>query len=91
MIVSIRRTALLKRAIPMNRLLTLRKRLFAVLWSLLLVAVTAVPALAQAEEENVAKESWVLSYFLVALGIALGMVAICRMGKRKKDFRQIEY
>ncbi len=75
----------------MIRLLSPRKSLAFVISSVLVVALTAVPVFAKADEEVAAKESWVLGYSLVVLGVALAMVAICRMGKRSKDFRQIEF
>jgi hypothetical protein len=33
------------------------------------------------------KGSWVLSYALVILGIALGLMAVCRPGNRTKDVK----
>lgn len=57
-------------------------------WMFLLMAVA--PALAQVEPEAPPEKSWVLSYFLVGLGVTLGLVSVCRMSKRQKEVRKPE-
>ena len=51
---------------------------------------TAMPAAAQVESEEEAPKSYVMSYFAVGLGIGLGLVAVCRSSKRRKDVRKPE-
>lgn len=46
-------------------------------------------AQAAAEEEELPK-SYVASYFIVGLGIALGLVAVCRASGRRKEVRKPE-
>lgn len=57
-------------------------------WMLLLA--TAAPTLAQVQAEEPPEKSWVLSYFLVGLGVTLGLVSVCRMSKRQKEVRKPE-
>ena len=52
--------------------------------------VTVAPCLAQATGEEPEVKSYVTSYFLVGLGIALGLVAICRPSKRRKEVKRPE-
>lgn len=49
----------------------------------------ALPAWAQEAEEEPEK-GYVMSYFIVGLGIALGLVAVCRPAKRAKRVRKPE-
>jgi len=59
-----------------------------VLQSLLIATALAVPAFAQADsdkEEPV--KSYVMPYFIVGAGIALGLVAVCRASNRSKVVR----
>lgn len=46
-----------------------------------------LPAWAAPEESSGPKASWILAYLLVVLGIALGLIAICRPGKRSKEIK----
>ncbi len=46
------------------------------------------PCLAQAEAEEEAGKSYVMSYFIVGAGIGLGLVAICRSSTRRKEVRK---
>ncbi len=67
------------------------RMVFIHLTSILLCLITTVPCLAQAAaEEGSDGKSYVSSYFVVGLGIALGLVAICRPGKRNKEVRRPE-
>ena len=50
----------------------------------------SMPALAQIKPEEKPEKSYVLSYFIVGLGIALGLVAVCRPSKRSKNVRRSE-
>jgi|GEM_PF-4748951 len=50
---------------------------------------SALPAWAQKPEEEPEK-GYVMSYFIVGLGIALGLVAVCRPSKRSKNVRKPE-
>lgn len=61
-----------------------------VIQSLLFALVFAAPCLAQAEPEPEEPKSYVMPYFVVGGGIALGLVAICRPGKRSKTVRAPE-
>ena len=48
-------------------------------------------ALAQASEEKGSKEKWVLAYFLVIMGLSLGMLVVCRSSRRKDRARPERY
>ena len=48
-------------------------------------------ALAQASEEKGSKEKWVLSYFLVIMGVSLGMLVVCRSSRRKDRAKPESY
>ena len=56
----------------------------------LCTAIWPLVAWAQEEEEKATQESWTLSYVLVFLGIALGLVLVCRPGRRHKEIRVVE-
>lgn len=47
-------------------------------------------ALAQEADEAVVKENWSLSYLAVVLLIALGLIGVCRPGRRLKEIREEE-
>lgn len=57
--------------------------------SCLICLLSAAPVLAQTAEEE-APKSYVMPYFIVGLGIALGLVAVCRPSKRAKNVRRPE-
>lgn len=64
---------------------------YTFLTSTFISLVAAMPALAQAAaEESEAPKSYVMSYFAVGLGIALGLVAVCRGSSRRKEVRKPE-
>jgi hypothetical protein len=42
-------------------------------------------ALAKEEPEKPAQNNWVLAYTLVILGVALGLMILCRPGRRSKE------
>jgi hypothetical protein len=49
----------------------------------------SLPCAAQVTGDDEPQEkNYVLSYFVVGLGIALGVVAICRPSKRRKEVGQ---
>ena len=50
---------------------------------------SALPAWAQEAEEEPEK-GYVMSYFIVGLGITLGLVAVCRPANRAKNVRKPE-
>jgi hypothetical protein len=61
--------------------------------ALLVTLVNVTAALAQqkpAEAPPADKGSWVLSYALVILAVALGLMAVCRPGSRTKDVKITE-
>lgn len=49
---------------------------------------SSMPAFAQAAAEEEPEKSYVMSYFAVGLGIALGLVAVCRNSSRRKEVRK---
>ena len=51
---------------------------------------TSVPAWAQITAEEPPPKSYVMPYFIVGLGIVLGLVAVCRTSKRDKNVRRPE-
>ncbi len=57
-------------------------------------AATAGVAWARRAEEAQAAEpsakSWIMAYALVILGVVLGLVVLCRPGRRKKGLSQSE-
>ena len=78
----------------MNQLRGLFKRIAILTSTLAIWAAWAEPVLAQAKDEaNQAKSAswtvWVIPYALVLLGIGLGLMVVCRMGKRQKSIRQL--
>jgi len=48
-------------------------------------------ALAQASEKQGNQENWVFAYFLVIMGVALGMLVVCRSSRRKDRARPETY
>lgn len=58
--------------------------------SFLICVCSACPALAQAADEKDVPKSYVMPYFIVGLGITLGLVAVCRPSKRAKNVRRPE-
>lgn len=46
-----------------------------------------LPAWAAPEDSSGPKASWALAYMIVVLGIALGLIAVCRPGKRNKEIK----
>lgn len=79
-------------ACPMNRLSPYLRRTGFLLVALVpvLLLFCAQIALGQETEEEVLKESWSLSYLLVVVGIALGLVAVCRPGSRHKEIQSTD-
>ncbi len=67
------------------------KSLFVRLISCGYCLMAAIPCWAQAPgEEAVAEKSYVFPYAIFGLGVALGLVAICRPGKRLSEIRRPE-
>ena len=51
--------------------------------------VVVVPAWAQETvTESAGKTSWVLPYALVVLGVGLGLVGVCKPGRRSAELRR---
>ena len=68
-----------------------KKTVLPVLLALLIAGLLASPAAAKKKKkpkEEETKESWVVSYAFVGLGLALGMAGICRPGRRQKDVKR---
>lgn len=63
---------------------------FTLITTRLICLASCVPAWAQATAEEEAPKSYVMSYFIVGLGITLGLVAVCRQSKRSKVVRRPE-
>jgi hypothetical protein len=63
---------------------------FTLINSSLICLLSSVPCLAQATGPEEPEKSYVLPYFVVGLGITLGLVAICRPSKRRKEVRPSE-
>jgi hypothetical protein len=57
-------------------------------YSLLVVSSTPQVALAQGDGDGGAGADWVKSYFLVLLCVGLGLLIICRPGKRGKEVKR---
>jgi hypothetical protein len=51
----------------------------------LLIVGAAVAAAAREEPPKPTENNWVLAYIIVLLGIALGLVILCRPGRRSKE------
>jgi hypothetical protein len=56
---------------------------------------TAGPVMAKKKKSRrdpdpatVSKESWVLSYAIVGLGVGLGLAGLCRPGRRSKEVKR---
>ena len=56
--------------------------------SILFLLFVAAPSLAQAPATEGTEKSYVTSYFIVGLGVALGLVAVCRGSKRRAEVRK---
>lgn len=61
---------------------------FTLLTSMLICQFSSLPAFAQASGNEETAKSYVLSYFVVGLGITLGLVAVCRPSGRRKDVKK---
>jgi len=55
-----------------------------------MVPMTAAPSFAQVMGSEAVEKSYVSSYFIVGLGVALGIVAICSGSKRRAEVRRPE-
>ena len=55
-------------------------------WLVMVGAATA----AQEEPSRPARNNWVLAYIIVLLGIALGLMILCRPGRRSKELPPTE-
>ena len=66
------------------------KRLVYSVHAILLSLAFAFPCWAQEAAEEEEAKSYVMSYFIVGLGVTLGLVAVCRASKRRKDVRKVE-
>ena len=62
---------------------------FTLLNSILICLISSMPAFAQASGDGGPK-SYVLPYFVVGLGITLGLVAVCRPSGRRKEVQKPE-
>lgn len=58
--------------------------------SALICLISSAPVLAQVGAEEEAPKSYVMPYFIVGLGITLGLVAVCRPSSRAKTVRRPE-
>ncbi len=69
----------------MNRLNLIwqRARLLAVTASIWTAGQTTVWAQEAAKEPSSGGKAWALSYFLTIMGIALGMLVVCHMSRRR--------
>lgn len=66
------------------------KSLNRILLSLSLALVSASLCMAQAGNEEEVAKSYVGSYFIVGLGITLGLLAICKGSGRRKEVKRPE-
>lgn len=48
----------------------------------------AAPVLAQVPEEETPEKTYVPCYLIIFFGVSLGLMMICRAGKRTLDFRR---
>lgn len=64
------------------------RRIRSKTFSILFLLVAAAPCLAQATATEGTAKSYVTSYFIVGLGVALGLVAVCRGSKRRAEVRK---
>ena len=73
----------------MNRMQSLFRQitiLATIAWAWLNTAGVALAQEAADAEHAVPKtKSWILGYILVILGVALGLLTVCRMGKRSDE------
>lgn len=60
------------------------------LFTMILATGPVRTCLAQANAEEPAAKSYVASYFILGLGITLGLAAICKSAGRRKDVRRPE-
>ena len=66
------------------------RRTYSSIRCILMLPMTAAPSFAQGMGSEAVEKSYVLSYFIVGLGVALGIVAICSGSKRSAEVRRPE-